>query len=201
MAHLHSLVISLFLAVIQAAPQMQTQAPADKTEPHLSVRGEPQFLARIMVSELEVSGPAIQTCIIIYPDRFFRLEKAIRKTGDVRKRQVVVGGDKLSNEEATQLEKILRDPDVAKLDASATRKPFPFKDKLQVVYASIPRGKIHVQSVAAVATETRPLELAAVMLAEFLTSIESRDVPVYKNAQPNNCREPSSAVPLTPPLK
>ena len=186
------------LLVLLAVAQAFAQAPAEKTEPHLSVRGEPQFLARIMISELEISGPSIQTCIIVYPDRFFRLEKASRKTGDATKRQIWVGGDKLTGDETARLERLLRDPDVAKLDASAGRKPFPFKNKLQVVYASSPRTRTRVQSVAVVATETQPLEPAVEMLTDFLHSIESRDVPVYRNATPTNCREPSSAVPLPP---
>src|SRR5438270_6256939 len=147
-----------------------------KDEPHLAQRGEPLFVLKISEASLNINGASIHTCVLVYPDETFRFEKRTRTTVGAVTRTTRVTAGRLTEDEATQVKKIIHDSDIAMLDESSSKRPgYPFKKELHSVYAAIPRSNVHKQSIALVSADAEPLSPAAATLLTFLQAVEARD--------------------------
>jgi hypothetical protein len=187
-----SAVVFLLTCAFCVAQQPQPQ-PAET--PHLSVRTAPQFLVRISLADITTAGSS-RTCVIVFTDQSFHMEKSQKLPGAQEKATFVSEG-MLTRDEQIQVASIIGDPELEKLDvATVAHKPFGYKKVFHEVFASIPRSSAKVQYLAAASADTEGFEPAAKTLLTLVNTIDARKPPEVKNARHDDCHEPSPARPL-----
>ncbi len=189
-----SMAAFLLLSASCLAQQQNAQQTAEA--PHLSLRTAPQFLVRIALSHVTLGG-ATHTCVIIYPDQTFHLEKSKKTSPSAPAKVTYVAEGILTRDEQIQTASIVGDPELEKLDSAAgARKSMTFEKSVDVVYASIPRSSVHVQDLSIVSVDDERLGPAASSLTKLVETIDSRKPLETKNARHDDCHEPNSARPL-----
>jgi hypothetical protein len=152
------------------------------------------FDAKIALSHVTLDE-ASHSCVIIFPDQSFHLEKSAKSTPTSPGKIIFVAEGMLTRDEQIQVASIIGDPNLEKMNPPS-RRSMAFKQSIDVVYASIPRSSTHVQDLSIISVDHEPLDVSASALIKLMEAITSRKPAESRNAPRNSCKEPVSARPL-----
>ncbi len=134
----------------------------------------------------QVSGMS-HTCVLIYPDGRYRLEKSFQGMGGGSP-EIKVYLDTLPDADLKALQAVLEDAKFQEIKTAPPRGGIV--NDMDTLYVSIPRNH-SLQNLAFLnAAERKPFEKALKPFQNSLKNLEKRKVPVAKGEKSTNCEAP-----------
>lgn len=181
------IILSIWLTLLLPAAATQRH---NTQEPHLSARTDPQYSFRIISTRLRGSEGIFRSCVIVYPDGRFRLERSKQDISGAHAADAQVSLGTLSDAEMEEAFDIRSNEALAAhRNTSRPNGPTSFPPP-RLINAEIPRDAYQTQSVIAEFDDTQAPPADVKPLVDFLDGLAARDPAISRGIPGNNCSRP-----------